>query len=90
MKIINITNHLNTINLTNLVCQKLAGTLDEIKIKTWIKPVDIERYGNSYLIKSSSMFTLNIIEQRYLSLIRTVLEAEFGVVDSIELSHISS
>ncbi|CUO82093.1 DnaA N-terminal domain-containing protein [Clostridium disporicum] len=79
MKVINICDKLNSINLTQFLVEKLSDNLDSIKIDTWIKPLEIENNNGDFKIICPNAFHINIIKKRYEDMIMSALESKFSV-----------
>lgn len=73
-------------NITKVIVSKLDGILDNVKIENWIKPLEIIKDNNNYFIKAPNSFSLDIVEKRFLKIIQTILECEYGKINQIKLS----
>ena len=79
MKVINICDKLNSINLTEFLVEKLSDNLDKTKIDTWIKPLEVKNNNGDFKVICPSQFHMDIVKKRYEDIIIAALETKFSV-----------
>lgn len=81
-----------SLNLWEKVCKSMKNDMSEISYRTWIEPLRLEEINEDRMqirVTCESDFIVNIINKRYLSKIKSLIETLAGDDYSIVVYHYS-